>query len=249
VHFNLLHDKDGERVHYKRVCDKGHEVDWDEIVRGYPTSKQEYVVFTDEELESLAIDSSKEVDVSAFVPLDQIDPMYFDRTYYVAPEEHGVKAYKLLTYALETTGKVGVATVTLRDKEHLACLRLRDEVMVIETMRWPDEIRDIKIEELRKRPKLSNQEKRMAKDLVEQLSGDFDPSEFTDEYRKAVQKAAKKKAEGGKIVAPAEEEPKAEVVDIMEALKASVEEAKGRGKGSSKSKSSRKKTSRRSKAS
>lgn len=249
VHFHLLHEKDGERVHNKRVCDKGHEVEWDELVRGYEYSKGRYVVFTDEELEAAKVDSVKAVDIDSFVPLDEIDPMFFDKSYYVVPDQGGEKAYRLLAYALEETGQVGVGKITLREKEHLATLRLSDGVFVLETMHWPDEIRPAKFDELKARARLSDAEKKMARNLVQQLSADFEPDKFKDEYRMAIKKLAKQKVAGKEIVVSTEEEEEpAGVIDLMEALKASVEQAK-KGTGRARKSTGRKKTAARSKSS
>lgn len=229
VHFNLLHEKDGERVHNKRVCDKGHEVDWNELVRGYEYSKGRYVVFTDEELEAAGVDSVKAVDIDSFVSYDEIDPMYFNKSYYVVPDKGGEKAYRLLAYALEETGQSAVGKITLREKEHLATLRLSDGVFVLETMHWPDEIRAAKFDELKSRPKLSDNEKKMARSLVDQLSGEFKPDQYKDEYRTAIKKLAKKKIEGKEITVTEKEEQPAGVIDLMEALRQSVEQAKKGG--------------------
>jgi DNA end-binding protein Ku len=231
VHFNLLHEKDGERVHNKRVCDKGHEVEWSELVRGYEYAKGRYVVFTDEELEAAGVDSVKAVDIDSFVAYDEIDPMYFNKSYYVVPDSGGEKAYRLLAYALEETGQSAVGKITLREKEHLATLRLAGGVFVLETMHWPDEIREAKFDELKSRPRLTDGEKKMARSLVDQLSGEFKPDRFKDEYRSAIKKLAKKKVEGKEITVTEKEEQPAGVIDLMEALRQSVEQAKKGGAG------------------
>ncbi|HEY7874405.1 MAG TPA: Ku protein [Actinomycetota bacterium] len=246
VHFHLLHEKDGERVHNKRVCNKGHEVEWDDLVRGYEYSKGKYVVFTDDELDAAGVDSVKAVDIDSFVAYDEIDPMYFNKSYYVVPDSGGEKAYRLLAHALEDTGQIAIGKITLREKEHLATLRLSDGVFVLETMHWPDEIRAPKFDELKSTPRLNDNEKKMARNLVEQLSGAFEPERFKDEYRGAIKKLAKKKVEGKEITVSEEpEEQPAGVVDLMEALKQSVEAAKkGAASGRKKAtKTTRKKAS------
>jgi DNA end-binding protein Ku len=183
---------------------------------------------TDEELEALDIDSIKAIDVVTFVPLEAIDPIYYNKTYYVAPEPSGLKAYRLLADALTAEGQVGVAKVALRDKEHLATVRLKDDIFVLETMHWPDEIREPDFEELSKSVDVRDPEVKMARQLIQQLSGEFQPENFRDEYREGLRALAERKIEGQEItVAPdAEEEEGAPVVDLMEALKASVAEAK-----------------------
>lgn len=231
--FHLLHEDDGGRIKYKRECSKcGKEVDWDDIVRGYEYAKDHYVQFTEEELDSVDVDSIHAVDVVSFVPLEQIDPIYFNKTYYVAPEGAGIKAYKLLAEALEAEGQVGVAKVALRDKEQLATLRLKDDVLVLETMHWPDEIRAPQFDELGGRVAIRDNEVKMARQLIQQLSTDFDPEEFRDEYREALEKLVEQKVEGQEITVAAEPEREpTKVVDLMEALKASVEEAKKKKEG------------------
>ena len=228
--FHLMHEEDGGRIKYERVCSKcGKKVSWDDLVKGYEYSKDHYVTFSDEELEGLDVDSIRAIDVVAFVPLEDIDPIYFNKTYYVAPEAAGLKAYKLLADALEAEGQVGVAKVALREKEHLATVRLKDNVFVLETMHWPDEIREPEFEELDKKVKVQDSEVKMARQLIQQLSSGFDPEEFTDEYRGKLEQLVQAKVEGAEVTIAAEpEEEPTKVVDLMEALKASVEEAKTR---------------------
>jgi DNA end-binding protein Ku len=226
--FHLLHDEDGGRIKYQRTCSKcSKEVGWDDIVKGYEYSKDHYVTFTDEDLEALDVDSIRAIDVVSFVPLEDIDPIYFNKTYYVAPDASGVKAYKLLADALGAERQVGVAKVALRDKEHLSTIRLKDGLFVLETMHWPDEIRPAEFEELDKKVDVRDNEVKMARQLIQQLSGSFDPDEFQDEYRKKLEELAQQKIEGQEVTIAAEpqEEP-TKVVDLMEALKASVAEAK-----------------------
>jgi DNA end-binding protein Ku len=232
--FHQLHAKDGGRVKYKRVCSKdGEEVGWDDIVKGYEYSKDHYVTFTDEELDALDLDSIKAIDVVTFVPLEDIDPIYYNKTYYIAPEASGLKAYRLLADALEAEGQVGIAKVALRDKEHLATVRLKDDIFVLETMHWPDEIRAAEFEELEKKVDVRDPEIKMARQLIQQLSGEFRPEEFHDEYRERLQELAERKIEGQEVTVQAEaEEEAAPVVDLMEALKASVAEAKKRREAS-----------------
>ncbi len=133
--FDSLHDKDKGRIRYKRTCSAcGEEVAYDEIVKGYEFEKGNYAVFTEEELQQIPADSVKAIDVVAFVPLEEIDPVYFQKPYYLAPEPTGLKAYKLLEQAMTDSGRIGIAKITLRDKEHLATLRARDGVFILETM-------------------------------------------------------------------------------------------------------------------
>jgi DNA end-binding protein Ku len=226
--FHLLHQADGGRVKYKRVCSIcDEEVGWDDIIKGYEYSKDHYVMFDDEELRSVDVDSIKAIDVVSFVPLSDIDPVYYNRTYYVVPEPSGLKAYRLLQEALQAEGQVGVAKVALRDKEHLATVRISGDVFVLETMHWPDEIRAPEFEELDKEVDVQDAEVKMARQLIQQLAGDFEPSRFTDEYRAKLEELIERKVEGQEVTVAAEpsEEP-TKVVDLMEALKASVAQAK-----------------------
>lgn len=225
IDLHLLHEKDGERIHYQRVCDKGHEVDWDEIVKGYEYEKGRWVTLTDDELEALDTQSLKTIDVATFVPLEQVDPIFFDKTYYVAPEEAGIKAYRLLVHALDAEELVGIAKVAVREREHLAAIRVANGEIRLHTMHWPEEIRE-QDATAGKRVTLRDQEKKMARQLVQQLTGDFSPEEFEDDYFRALQDIIDKKIKGEEILVPEPQEEPAGVVDLMEALKQSVAAAR-----------------------
>jgi DNA end-binding protein Ku len=226
LRFNQLHDEDGGRIRYKRVCEKdGEEVTFEHIVKGYEVEKDRYVVLTDEELNAIPVESSRAIDIHRFVDLDDIDPVMFKKSYYLVPEETGAKAYALLREAMADDGRVGIAKVSFRDKEHLAALRFKDEAFVLETMYWPDEIREADFGGVDVSAKVRGQELEMAKQLIESLSGEWNPEEYSDEYREALLQIVEAKLNGQEIevVAP---EPTAKVVDLMEALKASVAAAK-----------------------
>jgi DNA end-binding protein Ku len=226
LRFHQLHAPDGGRIRYKRVCSiDGEEVDWSEIVKGYEYEKDHYVTLTDEELASLPVTSAKAIEIERFVDVDQIDPIFFQKSYYVVPEATGLKAYQLLREAMADDDKVAVAKVAFREKEHLATLRLRDNVFVLETMYWPDEIRAADFDVLDEQVQVRPQEVRMARSLIESLSSDFEPEEFRDTYREALEELVAKKVQGEEITYSEEAEP-SKVVDLMEALRASVEAAK-----------------------
>jgi len=226
LRFNQLHEPDGGRIRYKRVCSiDGEEVDYSEIVKGYEYEKDHYVTLTDEELDSLPVASAKAIEIERFVEAEEIDPIYFQKAYYLVPEGSGVKAYHLLRESMADDGKVALAKVAFRDKEHLATLRLRDNVFVLETMFWPDEIREPKFDVLDESVELRPQEIRMARSLIDSLTDTFQPEEFTDDYRAALEELVQKKVQGEEITFTEEAEP-SKVVDLMEALKASVEAAK-----------------------
>ena len=226
LRFNQLHDEDGGRVRYKRVCEKdGEEVTFEHIVKGYEVEKDRYVVLTDEDLNAIPVESSRAIDIHRFVDLDEIDPVMFKKSYYLVPEETGAKAYALLREAMSDDGRVGIAKVSFRDKEHLAALRFKDDAFVLETMYWPDEIREADFGGVDVSAKIRGQELEMAKQLIDSLSGEWNPEEYSDEYRQALLQIVEAKLNGQEIevVAP---EPTAKVVDLMEALKASVAAAK-----------------------
>jgi DNA end-binding protein Ku len=245
LHFNQLHDKDHGRIKYQRVCSIcGEEVSFEHIVKGYEYEKGNYVVLEDEDFDAVPVESSHAIDILQFVDLDEIDPLYFQKSYYLVPAESGIKPYTLLRKAMSEDGRVAIAKVAIREKEHLATLRFKDNVFILETMFWPDEIRPAEFEELDKRVDVRPQEVQMARSLIDNLTGDFKPEEFKDEYREALLGVVEKKVAGEEIEAVPEPEP-TKVVDLMEALKASVEATK---KKTARPKSAAKKTSQRKRA-
>ncbi len=226
LRFNQLHDADHGRIRYKRVCEiDGEEVPYDHIVKGYEYEKDRYVVLTDEELDAVPVESSRTIDIQQFVDLAEIDPILFKKSYYLVPDETGAKAYALLRRALAEEQKVGIAKVSFRDKEHLAVLRFTDGVFVLETMYWPDEIRAADFDTLDAEAKVRASEVEMAKSLIESLTQPWNPEAYRDEYREALLEVVEKKVAGEEIEVAPEAAP-ARVVDLMEALKASVEAAK-----------------------
>lgn len=229
VSFHQVRRSDGSRIRYKRVAEvDGEEVAYADIAKGYSLDNGEVVVLTDEDFADLPLPTARVVDVLQFVPLEQIDPIYFAKSYYLEPEPSAVKPYVLLREALEDSGMVGVVKVALRNREQLAMLRVRDEVIVLETMIWPDEVRDAEFGFLDDDITVRPQEAAMAKSLVASMAGDFDASAFTDEYRAALQAVIDAKVEGREIVEASEPATSGggEVVDLMAALRASVEAAK-----------------------
>ena len=253
VKFNQLHEKDQGRIRYKRVCSvDGEEVPYDEIVKGYEYEKDHYVTMSDEDFDAVPVESSRAIDIHQFVELSEIDPMLYKKSYYLVPEETGAKAYTLLREAMAAESKVGIAKVSFRDKEHLAALRFVDDAFVLETMFWPDEIRDAEFEGVDVDAKVRSQELEMAKQLIDNLTADWNPEEYRDEYREAMLEIVEKKIAGEEIEVVPQEAP-AKVVDLMEALKASVAAAKsgdaveeaptGPEKSAARAKSSAKKSS------
>jgi DNA end-binding protein Ku len=231
VAFNQLRASDHSRIGYRRVAKAdGAEVDYDDIVKGYEYAPDRYVVFTPDELDALRPTSSRTIEIVQFVPLAEIDPIYFQRSYYLAPEGAGVKAYGLLAQAMTDRESVAVCKITLRDKEHLATLRLRNGLFVLETMYWPDEIRELTLDDLDlgDLPEPRPQEVQMAQTLIENLTEHFDPAAYRDEYRTRVLAAVEAKVEGQEVTVADQGQEPAAVVDLLEALRASVEAAKQR---------------------
>jgi DNA end-binding protein Ku len=234
ISFRQVHAKDGGRIKYQRVCSiDGEEVAYADIAKGYETEDGEMVILTDDDMTQLPASSSREISVEKFVPSEQIDPMLFEKSYYLEPEKTGAKPYALLRQALEDADRMALVTVSLRNRMSLAVLRVRDDVIVLQTMMWPDEIRQAEfgsVDTAEAKPA----EVKMAKMLVETLAGDFEPDEYEDDYRQAVEDLVKTKIEGGEVkAAPKERKTGGEVVDLLAALQRSVEAAKSaRGEAS-----------------
>mgnify|MGYP001765194872 CR=1 FL=1 len=230
VSFRQVHAKDGGRIKYQRICSvDGEEVAYADIAKGYETEDGEMVILTDDDLASLPSSSSREIAVEKFVPSDQIDPLLFEKSYYLEPEATGAKPYALLRQALLDADRMAVVTVALRQRTSVAVLRVRSteagDVIVLQTMMWPDEVRTpdftVEVEDVKE------SEVKMAHLLVETLAGDFDAAEFEDDYAGAVETLVKSKIEGGEVTRTAPAPPTGgEVVDLLAALQKSVEAAR-----------------------
>jgi len=232
VSFHQVHREDGGRIRYKRVCQiDGEEVAYADIAKGYELPSGETVVLTDEDFADLPLTSSRVVDVLSFVPLEQVDPIYFAKSYYLEPEKNATKPYVLLRDALEQADSVALVKVAIRTREALATLRVRDGVLVLETMVWPDEVRTPDFGFLDEDVTVRPQELAMAQSLIESMTAEFDPDQYHDEYREALEQVIEAKIEGREVVEqPVQEEDTGSVVDLMAALRASVAAAKkGRG--------------------
>jgi DNA end-binding protein Ku len=229
VSFHLLHQPDHARIKFKRWCPiDDREVPPEELVRAYEVTKDHYVELTDEELAGLPLPSKHTIELSAFVDASQIDPIYYEKSYYLEPEETGLKPYALLVRVLGQKGVTGVAKIALRNKERLCALRPLDGTLVLETLYYPDEIRERQVD----LPNVLVNEREMAVagSLVDALAEPFRPEQYHDEYREAVLELISSRAHGRAVVA-AEGAPAAKVTDLMEALKASVEAARKRKPG------------------
>jgi DNA end-binding protein Ku len=232
LRFHFLHKDDLAPIGYDKVRkDTGEHVDPEEIVRGFEVEKGRFVELTDEDIDRLDIELTHSIDICDFVDIDEIDPIYFRKAYYLLPEEGAQKPYRLLLAALEETEKVGIAKVVIRNKQHLAALRPWEGVLLLETMYFADEIR--KPESVDGKADLRKTERDMARSLVENLSDTFDPEKYDDTYRKELLALLKEKARTGEISAPREEaEEEGEVLDLMAALRESVERTKRQRKRS-----------------
>ena len=224
LRFHFLHKGDLAPIGYDKVRkDTGEHVDPDEIVRGFEFEKGRFVELTDEDLDRLDVELTRSIDICDFVALEEIDPIYFRKAYSLLPDEGAEKPYRLLVQALEETAKVGIAKVVIRNKQHLACLRPMEGLLVLETMYYADEIR--RPEKVDVKGELRAAEVEMAKTLVENLSEPFEPAKYDDNYRKELLELLRAKAKGQKLPEPKEEEG-GEVVDLMAALRESVERTK-----------------------
>jgi DNA end-binding protein Ku len=242
VSFHQVHAEDGGRIRYKRVCQVcGEEVAYADIAKGYEMDNGDVIVLTDEDLAELPLPTAKTVELLAFVPVEQVDPVSYAKSYYLEPDKAGIKPYTLLRDALEEAGRVGLVKVAIRNRESLAVLRPRDDILVLQTMVWPDEVREAEFDSLSDGVKSTKAERDVAKTLIETMAEDYDPTQYTDAYREALEEVVEAKATGGEVRKVEEPEEKAPVVDLVAALKASVEAAKkSRSGGADKSKDSAK---------
>lgn len=244
VQFRQVHRTDGGRIRYKRFCTiDGEEVAYDDIAKGYETEDGNMIVLTDEDMSELPTRSSKEISVEKFVPEEQIDPMLLDKSYYLEPDKSATKPYVLLREALEVQGRMAVVTVSIRTRMTMAVLRVRDGVIVMQTMLWPDEIRAADFATIEDQ-EVSEREMSMARMLIDELAGDYDPDEYEDDYAQAVEALVRAKLEGGEVQqVESDEEESGEVVDLLAALARSVEKAKAsRGESSEPTKAPAKKS-------
>jgi DNA end-binding protein Ku len=239
LHFHYLHTKDDSPIGYEKYCKKEDKpVADDEIGKAFEVSKGKYVYLDDDDLEAAKVEGYRTIELTDFVPYEEIDPIYFEKTYYLGPNDGGEKVYALLAKAMESSGLVGIGTYVMRDKEHLGCVRIRDGVLTLEKLFFADEIRPAKGIKP-SRVSVSKQELEMAEQLIDRFSGRFRPEKYEDTYTNALKKLVRAKQRGKAVeVAPEREEP--EVPDLMEALRASLETSK-RSRGRSTRKSTQRK--------
>jgi DNA end-binding protein Ku len=233
IRFHQVHGLDGGRIRYKRFCTVCEtEVEYADIVKGHETDDGQLITLTEDDLTALPVNTSREIEVVEFVPADQVDPLVLDKAYYLEPETRAAKPYALLREALRETDRMAVVKLTLRQKESLAVLRVRDQVIVLQTLLWPDEVREPDFEILDAgAPELRPQEMQMAASLIDSLSADFDPGQYTDGYREAVAEMIEHKRKTGEsqptpVAAPGPADGDS-MSDLLAALEASVAAAKG----------------------
>jgi DNA end-binding protein Ku len=229
ISFRQVHPEDGGRIKYKRVCEKcNKEIPYAEIAKGYELPDGRMVILTSEDFDDLPLATTKAVEVVQFVAEEEVDPTYFAKTYFLQADGPGIKPYVLLRDALTKSGKSALVKVALRSREALALIRPRDDVLLMHTMLWPDELRDGGFAAPPADVTVSDAEVTMAQSFIDALSGDFEPEEYHDSYREALEALVRAKAEGVPLEAEPEVEEQAEVVDLVAALRASVEAAKKR---------------------
>jgi DNA end-binding protein Ku len=232
VPLHQVHDKDGGRIRYKRVCEiDGETVDYEHIAKAYVDGEQT-VILTPDDFAALPVERSRDIDVVEFVPTAQLDPLMFDKSYYLAPDSKSNKAYVLLMRTLEESDRTAIVKFALRQKTRLAALRVREGVLTLQTLLWDDEVREARFPELDETPKISDAELKMSRQLVESFATDFSPEKFTDDYQEQLRTLVEAKLEQGDALDTEatfgrETEGGGEVLDLMEALKRSVEKRRG----------------------
>jgi DNA end-binding protein Ku len=239
IHLNLL-SKDGScRLRQKLYCpDTGQEYEYNQAARGYEVAPDQYVVVTDEELEQIQPQPGRNIQITEFVDLNAIDPIYFERPYYLVPDESGAKAYRLLLQAMKNTQHVAIARFVMRQKQYTAILRPVDQALILETMHYEDEVVPTAELDLAQEVDVSKKELQIAEQLVGALVAEFDPSKYRDEYRQRLDQLIQTKAEGGKVVLAATEKPhEPRIINLREALEKSLDAVGGKRKTSHKKKS------------
>lgn len=227
IKLRMLHKECNSPLKYERtcpVCEK--EVAQEDIVKGYEYEPGQYVILEKEDLDDLALEQNKSVEIIDFIKLDEIDPIFFNRSYYIGPNDNGQKAYTLLKQAMEQSGKIGVAKITIRSKQHLAVVRVYKNALVLETIHFPDEVRNVdQVPGLPDDIELTEKEMETAIQLIEQLTTPFEPEKYTDDYRTALMDLIQAKVTGNEVK-HAKETPQTNVVDLMDALQASIDQTK-----------------------
>ncbi|OIJ12746.1 Ku protein [Anaerobacillus arseniciselenatis] len=227
VKLRMIHKECNSPIKYERtcpVCEK--EVENNEIVKGYEYEPGKFVLLDGDELDAIAQEQNKSVEIIDFVKLEEIDPIYFNRSYFIGPNENGEKAYTLLKQAMEKSGKIGIAKITIRSKQHLAVVRVFKNALVLETIYFPDEVRNVdQVPGVPENVELNKKEMETAVQLIEQLTTTFEPEKYTDDYRTALMDLIQAKISGNEVQT-AKEAPETNIVDLMDALQASIDQTK-----------------------
>jgi DNA end-binding protein Ku len=224
IHFHQVQEGTGRRIRQKRVAEgTGREVDYEKIVKGYETDDGDLIIVTPEELESVEPTRTRTIEIEDFVELAQIDPIYFDKAYYLAPDDGSKKPYALLREAMRSSGRVAIGRFVMRNKEYLAAIRPLEQVLVLETMHFGDEVRSPDDLDVPGKVKLTDRERKIAGQLIDSLTTDWDPMAYEDRYRERVADLVRQKAQGGEVVV-AEEEERERPSDLMKALEASLDD-------------------------
>lgn len=225
IRFKYIHRKCQAPIKYEKVCPScGEKIGPEDIVRGYEYEPGHFVILEEKDFEAIKPKAGRAIEIIDFVNLKEIDPIFFAKSYYLSPQETGGKAYNLLREAMGATGRIAVARIIIRDKESLAVLRVLNNVLVLETIYYPDEVRDVKqLPGIPENMKVEERELGMAKQLIEQLTAEFEPEKYKDEYREALRELINKKIEGEEIAIPPEA-PQRNVIDLMQALQASLQQ-------------------------
>jgi DNA end-binding protein Ku len=237
IKLHQVHDEDGGRIRYQRTCEiDGQVVPYEHIAKAYDDGDQR-VMITDEDLQALPSEQSREIDVVEFVPADQVDPIMFEKAYYLEPDSRSSKAYVLLRRTLEQTDRVAIVKFALRQKTRLAALRVKDDVLTLQTLLWGDEVREAKFPSLKEHVEITDRELKMSAALVKEFEADFEPEKFSDDYQEQLRELIDAKLEKGDAFSTeetfgdrGEAEEGGEVLDLMEALRRSVEQSRGGGK-------------------
>jgi DNA end-binding protein Ku len=229
--FRMLHAKDKSPVRFERVCVRdGHPVAWEDLVKGYEYAKGHFVVLSKEDFQAAALEKTRTVDIVDFVKADEIDDRFFETPYYLVPTKGGERAYALLREAIRESGRIGIAKFILREAQHLAAVEVIENAIVLTVMRFADELVDVKQFDLPSDSGIRKPELDMAKALVNSLAAAWDPEKYTDEYRENLMRVIQAKVKGKKIhLEPSEEPRQAEVVDLMERLRRSLEQGGAKG--------------------
>jgi DNA end-binding protein Ku len=229
--FRMLHAKDKSPVRFERVCIRdGHPVAWEDLVKGYEYAKGHFVVLSKEDFQAAALEKTRTVDIVDFVKADEIDDRFFETPYYLVPTKGGERAYALLREAIRESGRIGIAKFILRETQHLAAVEVIENAIVLTVMRFADELVEVKQFDLPSDSGIRKPELDMAKALVNSLAAAWDPEKYTDEYRENLMKVIQAKVKGKKIhLEPSEEPRQAEVVDLMERLRRSLEQGGAKG--------------------